>query len=116
MPALEARGPPDTGVGEAQDHPKSPCNYPRQGLELGLMEQPNQEEVRGQGSEVVHFIDQVFSMSHSRPAKPDPALCGHPIHRPGGGPGMWLLNIQGPWNSRVEWGGGLPASGESGRG
>lgn len=29
------------------------------------MENPNQEEVRSQGSEVVHFIDQVLSTSYS---------------------------------------------------
>lgn len=57
-----------------------PPLWPPRGLsrELGLMEQPNQEEVRSQGSEVVHFIDQVLSTSYCLPAKPDPGLCGHP--------------------------------------
>lgn len=53
-------------MGDGQDRPRSLHSYPRQ----GLMEKPNQvtgqraqEEVRGQGSEVVHFIDQVLPTS-----------------------------------------------------
>lgn len=65
------RGQEETGggsqtMGDGRDHPWSLHSYPRQ----GLMEKPNQvtgqraqEEVRGQGSEVVHFIDQVLPTS-----------------------------------------------------
>lgn len=60
--------------GKALDHPESPHNYTRQ----CLMKKPNQamrqmaqEEVRGQGSEVVYFIDRVLPTSHNPPIKPD---------------------------------------------
>lgn len=87
-------GAPDP-EGEAPYHTKS--------HRLGLMEKPNQvigqraqEEVRGQGSEVVHFIDRVLPTSckapPTLPAKPEPELCHHPIYQTG--KKMCLSSIQ----------------------
>lgn len=67
--------------GEALYHPESLPQLHRAGLggELGLMEKPNQvmgqraqEEVRGQGSEVVHFIGRVLLTSCNAPLIPPP--------------------------------------------
>ena len=70
--------------GKALDHPESPHNYTRQ----CLMKKPNQamrqivqEEVRGQESEVVYFIDPGSPNISQPPYKARPGLCRRPVHR-----------------------------------
>lgn len=116
-------GHPDT-VGGMPETPKVSPQLPQAGPggELGLMDRPNQvmgqmpqEEVRGQGSEVVHFIDWVLPTSCNLPAKPDPGLCHRPIHWSGERTGV--PDIKG-LGAAVAGGGrwGRPAVGSRGRG